>query len=286
MVKDRARPFLFLRMAPAGSAALVRAPTTREPHKEKAPTESWGASGAGPIGAKSGPVSIYNSPVNHRFHKNVEISAAVVPSPAKLFGRVVLSSGQHGPTALEPPDPQITRDSCELALQAKLFHHLYIIKHFALAITLCLLTVPVLAQSLAGRADVIDGDTLAIQGEPTRIRLYGVDAPEGKQTCDDATGRPYLCGSRSADALASLIGRNGRVTCREEDRDRYGRVVAVCLSNGRDINTEMIRQGWAVEYKQYSDGRYSEEEDEAHRAKRGLWAGTFAKPWEWRRGQR
>jgi endonuclease YncB( thermonuclease family) len=159
-------------------------------------------------------------------------------------------------------------------------------KCIALAVTLYAFTAPVAAQSLSGRADVMDGDTLAIQGEPTRIRLYGIDAPEGKQTCDDAPGRTYLCGSRSADALASIIGRNGRVTCREEDRDRYGRVVAVCLSNGRDINAEMIRQGWAVEYKQYSDGRYTDEEDEARRAKRGLWAGTFVMPWEWRRGQR
>jgi endonuclease YncB( thermonuclease family) len=76
------------------------------------------------------------------------------------------------------------------------------------------------------------------------------------------------------------------VTCREEDRDRYGRIVATCEANGREINAEMIRQGWAVEYEQYSDGRYSDEEEEARRAKRGLWAGTFVKPWEWRRGQR
>jgi endonuclease YncB( thermonuclease family) len=77
--------------------------------------------------------------------------------------------------------------------------------YFGLAV---LLTFPAVAQSLSGRADVVDGDTLAIRGEKVRIRLYGVDAPEGKQTCEDVSGKRYLCGSRTADALASLIGRN------------------------------------------------------------------------------
>ncbi len=156
----------------------------------------------------------------------------------------------------------------------------------AIIVAMCLFTVPAAAQGLSGRADIVDGDTLGIRGEQARIRLYGIDAPEGKQACHDVVGRPYLCGSRSADALATIIGRNGRVTCREEDRDRYGRIVATCEANGREINAELVRQGWAVEYKQYSDGRYSDEEEEARGAKRGLWAGTFVKPWEWRRGQR
>ncbi len=142
------------------------------------------------------------------------------------------------------------------------------------------------APNISGRADVIDGDTLAIRGQSARIRLYGVDTPEGQQTCEDAAGRRYLCGSRAAEALSAIIGRNGQVTCREEDRDRYGRIVAVCQANGREINAELVRQGWALEYKQYSDGRYSREEAEARKAKRGLWAGRFVEPWEWRRGKR
>ena len=148
------------------------------------------------------------------------------------------------------------------------------------------LTSPVLAQSLSGQADVVDVDTIAIRGEKTRLRLYGIDGPESQQTCNDASGTRYLCGSKAADALASIIGRNGRVNCTEQDRDRYGRIVATCDVNGRDIGGELIRQGWAVEYTQYSDGRYSSEEAEARRAKRGLWTGTFVKPWDWRRGER
>jgi endonuclease YncB( thermonuclease family) len=156
-----------------------------------------------------------------------------------------------------------------------------------LALTLPLvLTSATNARALVGQADVVDGDTLSIRGENARIRLYGVDTPEGQQTCEDAEGKRYLCGSKAAEALSALIGRNGRVTCQEEDRDRYGRIVAVCQANGRDINAELIRQGWAVEYKQYSDGRYAQEESEARKAKRGLWAGKFVLPWEWRQGER
>jgi endonuclease YncB( thermonuclease family) len=156
----------------------------------------------------------------------------------------------------------------------------------ALGLTIFLLAVPAAAQTLSGQADVIDGDTLSPRGEKTRIRLYGVDAPEGQQSCEDTSGKRYLCGSRAAEALAEIIGRNGRVTCEKLDQDRYGRIVAVCRANGRDINGELIRQGWAIEYGQYSDGRYSDEEAEAGNAKRGLWAGRFVKPWDWRRGER
>ncbi|MBA3325051.1 MAG: thermonuclease family protein [Rhodobacteraceae bacterium] len=142
------------------------------------------------------------------------------------------------------------------------------------------------ADTLSGRAEVIDGDTIAIAGVEPRIRLYGIDAPEGQQTCLNAAGERYLCGSRAADALASLIGRNGRVSCEEQDRDRYDRIVAVCDANGKDMNGELVAQGWALEYRDYSGGRYTDEEAEARQAARGLWAGEFDEPWAWRRGER
>lgn len=42
------------------------------------------------------------------------------------------------------------------------------------------------AETIAGRASVIDGDTLEIHGE--RIRILDIDAPESRQSCvrDDA----------------------------------------------------------------------------------------------------
>lgn len=160
---------------------------------------------------------------------------------------------------------------------------------FALLMTLVFWSAPPLsaAEPIEGRATIVDGDTIAVEGTKERIRLYGIDAPEGKQTCDDSTGRRYLCGSRSADALAAIIGRNGRVRCTEEDRDRYGRIVAECATDdNRVLGAELVRQGWALHFQQYSDGRYNGEEAEAKAARSGLWAGHFVEPWKWRRGER
>lgn len=155
---------------------------------------------------------------------------------------------------------------------------------------LCLVilgSVPAVAATVEGRATVVDGDTIGLQGVEKRVRLYGIDAPESGQTCHDAGGRRYLCGSRSADYLAHLIGRNGRLTCREEDRDRYGRIVAECFRpDGMSVNAAMIRAGWAVEYARYSDGRYRAAEEVARRNGAGMWPGEFVRPWEWRRGER
>lgn len=155
-----------------------------------------------------------------------------------------------------------------------------------LSILLALSCLPAHAGLIDGRATVIDGDTIAVEGTAPRIRLDAIDAPESAQPCVDSTGARYLCGTRAAESLADIIGRNGRVTCTEKEKDRYGRIVAVCIVGATDINREMVRRGWAIEYKQYSDGRYSAAEAEAKSAKAGLWAGAFDEPAEWRKSKR
>lgn len=154
------------------------------------------------------------------------------------------------------------------------------------ALALIMLSLPVAAApaSIEGRALVIDGDTIAVEGVETRIRLDSIDAPESTQPCYDAAGKRYLCGSRAAEVLAGIIGRNGRVRCVERGRDRYRRIVAQCFAGEMDMGRELVRRGWAVEYKRYSDGRYAGVESEARAAKRGLWAGRFEAPSAWRLG--
>jgi endonuclease YncB( thermonuclease family) len=130
---------------------------------------------------------------------------------------------------------------------------------------------------IVGKARMIDGDTIDIAG--SRIRLQGIDAPETDQTCTDTSNRKWLCGRAATRALIALIA--GRpLKCETSGLDRYRRVLAVCaLPDGSDVNAWMVRQGWALAY--YSDA-YRGEEAEAHAAKRGIWAGSFMPPWEWR----
>jgi endonuclease YncB( thermonuclease family) len=148
--------------------------------------------------------------------------------------------------------------------------------------------VPAIAQTkgpsstqVVGRASFIDGDTLEIHG--TRIRFYGIDAPESGQSCL-AGGKRYRCGQRAALALADKIGR-GTVSCEQKDRDRYGRTVAVCRLKGENLNAWMVSQGWAIAYRHFAKD-YVRHEREASTAKRGLWQGEFVAPWDWRRGKR
>lgn len=134
---------------------------------------------------------------------------------------------------------------------------------------------------LAGYARVVDGDSVYIGS--VEVRLYGVDAPEGPQTCT-ADGLRWPCGRQAAQALRAKI--DGRVvTCDERDRDSYGRVVAVCHHDGADVNAWLVRNGWAMAYRRHTP-IYSDAEAAAESARRGIWRGDFVAPWDWRQAER
>ena len=150
----------------------------------------------------------------------------------------------------------------------------------AIALAAAVFAAPVASDEVAGRASVIDGDTIEVRGK--RIRLYGMDAPETRQTCLDADGRLYRCGQRAALALADLIGSQP-IRCEEQDVDRWGRVVATCfLSDGTDIGGAMVSAGHALAFRRYSRA-YLYLERQAEAAGRGMWSGMFEPPWEWRK---
>ncbi len=131
----------------------------------------------------------------------------------------------------------------------------------------------------ADQLRIIDGDTLILNGE--RIRLYGMDAPEGRQACILEGGR-YPCGQDSTDALRANIGGQD-LSCDPVNKDRYGRKVVVCHIPGAiDIGRQMVRTGWAFAYPRYSTD-YVADEDYARKNRLGLWRGSFRWPWEWRR---
>lgn len=144
-----------------------------------------------------------------------------------------------------------------------------------------ILIAPILAVSarageIEGTPKPVDGDSFEIE-----IRIFGIDTPEISQTCKDADGGDYPCGQVAADALAALM--NGKtVTCEKQDQDkRYGRPVAICYADGLDVGAEMVERGLAVAYRKYSY-KYVPHEQRARAAKRGLWAGEFEMPWDYR----
>lgn len=136
---------------------------------------------------------------------------------------------------------------------------------------LLLLAYPAAAQTITGPAWVVDGDTITVQYQ--RIRLWGIDAPERAQTCEGAAG-VYECGRDASAALAAIL-RGRSVSCEKRDTDRYGRMVAQCSTEAGDIGAEMVRQGWAVDYSQYSHGRYAAWADPMP-DDAGLWANPGA----------
>jgi endonuclease YncB( thermonuclease family) len=133
-------------------------------------------------------------------------------------------------------------------------------------------------RELHGRATVVDGDTLVVAGE--RIRLDALDAPEAAQTCE-RDGFAWACGRDVTQALRRrLAGQD--VACIGQSRDRYGRLLARCRLDEQDIGAWLVREGLAVAYTRYS-WRYLPQQLEARWHGRGLWAGRFDMPEEWRR---
>lgn len=135
---------------------------------------------------------------------------------------------------------------------------------------------------ITGTPTILDGDTIDVRGR--RLRLHGFDAPETRQRCLDADGQPWACGEAATSALSAWVGEHP-VVCRPLETDRYGRTIASCRVDGRDLGAFMVREGWAVAYRTYSL-RYVRHERSARRAGRGIWAGELVMPWDWRRGAR
>lgn len=125
-----------------------------------------------------------------------------------------------------------------------------------------------------GIARASDGDSLRLQG--VRIRLQGVDAPELDQVCWDEAGAEWPCGRLSRARLSEILVE-GPAVCRPRGHDKYGRVLATCKSEGRDVGAILVSEGWAI-----AMGDYAAEQATASAAKLGIWRGRFVDPRQWR----
>lgn len=126
-------------------------------------------------------------------------------------------------------------------------------------------------------AALSDGDTITVLHATItkqKVRPTGIDAPEKAQ----------VFGTKAREALVALVFGKG-VTVTVVDKDRYGRWVGKVRPGDTDVNTNMVRDGYAWRYVTYDKaGDYSAAEAEARKAKRGLWADKDPlPPWEFRK---
>ncbi len=145
--------------------------------------------------------------------------------------------------------------------------------------------------------NAIDGGTLLLRG--VEVQLFGMDAMEADQVCQDAQGLDYPCGRRATHALQTLL-RDGEVVCFPLFAINESRVVAVCelTEDGVDVPTSpgdfmrterernlsrlMIAQGHALSIG-IGAQFFSDDQDEAQRQRIGIWQGSFQPPSAWRR---
>jgi endonuclease YncB( thermonuclease family) len=102
------------------------------------------------------------------------------------------------------------------------------------------------AETIAGRASIVDADTLDVHGEP--VRILDVDSPESRQPCFRPDGSEWRCGQQAALALADWIGARP-VICETSKRDRYKRHLAHCTVAGEDLAVWRAESGWGVPFR-------------------------------------
>jgi endonuclease YncB( thermonuclease family) len=118
--------------------------------------------------------------------------------------------------------------------------------------------------------NVHDGDTVTVldpYNQKFHIRLHGIDAPELKQSF----------GSVSQQNLSRLVlGKEVEIYWNKVDK--YRRTVGTIMLDGRDVNIEQVKGGFAWHFKKYEEEQpaqdritYSAAEQKARAANLGLW---------------
>ena len=119
------------------------------------------------------------------------------------------------------------------------------------SVTLALLAIPAAAsERLAGRAHVLDGDTIVVSG--IHVRLKGVAAPEVAHFGDP--GEP---GGEAARAFMVELVEGQTVVCDLTQERTHGRRVGWCYRDGEDITAALIRAGLARDCPRFSGGKYA-----------------------------
>ncbi len=145
-------------------------------------------------------------------------------------------------------------------------------------------------------ANAIDGETLFMRG--FEVVLFGIDAVERDQVCQDAMGQDYPCGMQATQALQELV-QSERVVCWPLVNVNENRVLAICKLTTEDepppmeaeefidgfqpgdLSRLMVVEGHAVGIG-IGENRFGEEQMEAQTLRKGIWKGSFQPPRLWR----
>ena len=135
-----------------------------------------------------------------------------------------------------------------------------------------------------GQIRIVDADTIILNKE--KIRLHGIDAPETEQSCY-IEDQAWSCGKEATEYLKKLLEgvSTQSLLCKISSKDRYGRSIGVCYIGEININSNLVENGWALAYTEYSKD-YIIYQKLASENKVGIWQGDFVEPWNWRKGIR
>jgi len=137
--------------------------------------------------------------------------------------------------------------------------------------------------SIEGMPRVISGSVLLVNG--LYVKLLGIEAPDPQQTCENRYGGGYYCGQEAITWVQNWLN-NRPVTCHILGEVINQWATGICFVDGYqyDVAAVTTNAGWAVAYTKNTDV-YIPYEQQAAEKKRGLWQGSFYKPWDWRRIQ-
>ncbi|WP_374001820.1 thermonuclease family protein [Bdellovibrio bacteriovorus] len=129
---------------------------------------------------------------------------------------------------------------------------------------------------------VHDGDTLTAVGadDPTlryKVRLMGVDTPE-VDFMKETQGEVAIS---ARDFLRSQIPADGIITLSDDSQvDKHGRILGRLLVGNKDLNLEMLKNGWGMIYFIYPFEKrivsdYSRASKEAYDKRRGVFSNDY-----------
>ena len=136
-------------------------------------------------------------------------------------------------------------------------------------------------RQLAHVVEVLDGDTIrvSLEGALLTVRYLGIDAPD---LANPRVGEEPFAREAAEANRRLVLGKQVLLEQDLTDKDEEGRLLRYVYADGQMVNAQLVQDGYARLFYQWSMSRYSSQiyqaQAEAQRACRGLWCPPFAGP--------